>query len=97
MVIEHESGIMTNRESVGRRQPATARQLPTVDMRSIEEVFKRSPEISGCNIRVSAADGKVRLRGQVHTWNERDEARRLAWTIQGVQAVEDWLEVCPDC
>ena len=76
-----------------RPQDQTTALPPSVDMSRIEEVFRCSPAISACHIHLSAADGKVRLQGQVHTWSERNEARHLVWSVSGVVAVEDWLEV----
>jgi hypothetical protein len=76
-----------------RAQDPTTALPPCVDLSRIEEVFKGSCAMSACCIQLSAADGKVRLRGQVHTWGERNEARHLVWSVPGVVAVEDWLEV----
>ena len=42
-----------------------------------------------------AGDGKVVLTGNVHSWFEREEARRAAWAAPGVMAVDDRLVVVP--
>ncbi|MEX1129435.1 MAG: BON domain-containing protein [Vicinamibacterales bacterium] len=44
---------------------------------------------------VAVADSKVTLSGNVHSWFERDEARRAAWAAPGVNEVEDHIAVVP--
>jgi osmotically-inducible protein OsmY len=40
-------------------------------------------------------DGQVILSGNVHSWFEREEARRAAWAAPGVTTVVDRLAVVP--
>ena len=61
----------------------------------IEAALKRSAEVDARRINVSAADGKVVLSGNVHSWFERNEARRAAWAAPGVKDVEDRISVVP--
>lgn len=71
-------------------------QVRTTDVRDkIEAAFKRSAEVDARHISVSAQDGRVVLRGNVHSWMEREEAERAAWAAPGVQQVEDHLVVVP--
>lgn len=75
-----------------RLQPS----VKTTDVRDkIEEAFKRSAEIDARRISVTAEEGKVVLRGNVHSWAERLEAERAAWAAPGVTQVEDHLAVMP--
>jgi osmotically-inducible protein OsmY len=68
----------------------------TIDVRDkIEAAFKRSAEIDARRINVTAAEGKVILSGQVHSWAERQEAERAAWAAPGVTQVEDRLSITP--
>ncbi|HUJ59038.1 MAG TPA: BON domain-containing protein [Kofleriaceae bacterium] len=61
----------------------------------IEEAFKRSAEIDSKRISVEVCAGKVVLRGEVHSWSERNEAQRAAWSAPGVMEVQNDLVVTP--
>jgi osmotically-inducible protein OsmY len=59
----------------------------------IEAAFRRSAEVDARDIEVDAAQGRVTLRGVVHSWTERDEAERAAWSAAGVSDVDNRLLV----
>jgi osmotically-inducible protein OsmY len=59
----------------------------------IESAFRRSAELDARQIEVDAAQGRVTLRGVVHSWSERDEAERAAWAAPGVSDVDNRLLV----
>ena len=61
----------------------------------IEAALKRSAEVDARRINVTATDGKVVLSGNVHSWFERNEARRAAWAAPGVKDVEDRISIVP--
>ena len=61
----------------------------------IEAALKRSAEVDARRINVVTYDGKVTLSGNVHSWFERDQARRAAWSAPGVTQVEDHLAIVP--
>lgn len=61
----------------------------------IEAALKRSAELDARRINVAVADGKVTLTGNVHSWFERTEARRAAWSAPGVKEVEDYIAITP--
>jgi len=44
---------------------------------------------------VTVADGTVTLSGSVHSWFERNEARRAAWSAPGVREVQDHIAIAP--
>jgi osmotically-inducible protein OsmY len=59
----------------------------------IEKALVRNAETDAKNIRVQADNGKVTLRGTVHSWAERDEAGQAAWAAPGVREVVNDLAV----
>jgi len=63
--------------------------------KKIEAALKRSAEVDARRINVAASDGKVVLSGNVHSWFERNEARRAAWAAPGVKDVEDRIAIVP--
>lgn len=69
-------------------------ELKPGDIKSrIEAAFRRSAEIDAGGIQVDTADGRVTLRGRVHSWSERQEAEKAAWAAPGVIEVDDELKV----
>jgi osmotically-inducible protein OsmY len=60
---------------------------------AIAAALRRSADVEAQQIRVEAKDGKVTLRGRVHSWAERNAAEHAAWAAPGVIAVEDHLSV----
>jgi osmotically-inducible protein OsmY len=61
----------------------------------IEAAFRRSAEIDSSRIQVETRDGKVKLRGKVHSWFESTEALNAAWSAPGVITVENELVIAP--
>jgi osmotically-inducible protein OsmY len=59
----------------------------------IEDAFVRTAEIDAKNIKVDVQDGRVILKGQVHSWYEKEEAKREAWLAPGVREVVDQLQI----
>jgi len=53
----------------------------------------RSAETDARGIHVEAYDGKVTLRGAVHSWAEYCEASRAAWAAPGVYEVDNEIRV----
>jgi osmotically-inducible protein OsmY len=61
--------------------------------RHIVSALHRNANIDAANIGVEVADGKVTLRGKVHSWSARGDAERAVWSAPGVVAVQDELSV----
>ena len=64
--------------------------------RRIEAALVRSAETDAKRIQVEVLDGKVVLKGKVHSWYEKEEAKREAWLAPGVREVEDQLQIAFD-
>jgi osmotically-inducible protein OsmY len=62
---------------------------------NIEDALKRSAEVDARRITVDAVDGRVTLRGNVHSWFEKDEAEMAAWAAPGVTEVSNQIAVVP--
>ena len=63
--------------------------------RNIKDALKRHAELDAGKITVDSADGRVTLKGSVHSWIERKEAENAAWATPGVWSVDDRLAVVP--
>jgi len=61
----------------------------------IESALARTAETDAKNIQVDVRDGKVILKGRVHSWYEKEEAKREAWLAPGVREVVDELAITP--
>jgi osmotically-inducible protein OsmY len=59
----------------------------------IEDAFKRHAILDAKDIQVTVHNASVTLRGNVHTWQEREDATQAAWAAPGVDAVENHLVI----
>lgn len=71
------------------------RETPKVsDVRErIRKELERTVDMEANRIAIDTSDGRVVLSGTVHSWYEDDAARRAAWSVPGVRAVDDRLVV----
>lgn len=80
---------VTNMITVAPRLAPAPADLKT----RIEEAFRRSAELDAERVQVEVEGDRVVLRGKVHSWAERDEAERQAWSAPGVREVKNLLTV----
>ena len=59
----------------------------------IKKSFERLADVDAKNINIFVDDHTVRLRGKVHSLQEKNEARQRAYYTNGVYKVENELEV----
>jgi osmotically-inducible protein OsmY len=89
--IRHLSGVRDIRSHVRLKPHASAMDVKSL----IEGALRRSAEVEARRIAVETTDGKVILRGSVHSWHEHGEVVNAAWRAPGVTLVEDRLTVQP--
>jgi osmotically-inducible protein OsmY len=66
----------------------------TADVRrQIRAALERSATAEADRIAVAVSGGKVMLSGTVAAWNDREVARRAAWSVRGVTEVEDRIKL----
>jgi osmotically-inducible protein OsmY len=61
----------------------------------IDAALKRQAEREARRITVEVAGATVTLRGQAHSWRERDAAAGAAWSAPGVRSVLNEITVTP--
>lgn len=59
----------------------------------VDQEIENSPVLGGTQIDVAARDGVVTLTGVVAREEQAQSAEKLAWSVEGVDAVESRLEV----
>jgi hyperosmotically inducible protein len=74
---------------------AMALQVEPSDVqKKIEDALRRRAEAEARAIRVKVQDGrKVCLEGLVDSWDEREAAENAAWSVAGVQSVDNRLSI----
>ena len=67
---------------------------PSDIKKKIEDALVRHAEIEVRDISVTVRDGnKVSLEGKVDSWKERQAVENAAWSVAGVQSVDDRLTI----
>ena len=87
--VRYLTGVKGVSNNVGIKKAVWA---PDVKNR-IVNALKRNAAIDASQISVTAMDGRVTLRGNVHSWSARSDAERAAWSAPGVTVVQDELSV----
>ncbi|MEX1382675.1 BON domain-containing protein [Lutibacter sp.] len=66
---------------------------PSEIKNKISKAFGRLADLDAQNIKVEVDGHKVKLKGKVHSYAEKEEARRTAYFAPGVYEVENELEI----
>lgn len=88
-VVRRIAGVRGISNLIRIRQAVSAKNIRN----EIDEVFKRDAHVDAGAISVTVNGSKVALTGKVHSWYERNEASRAAWSIRGVTAVDNQLTI----
>lgn len=67
--------------------------VPSEIKQKITKAFERLADLDAQNIKVEVEGHKVKLKGKVHSYAEKDEARKTAYYAPGVYEVENELEI----
>ncbi len=62
-------------------------------LHQVHGTLSNSPYVSTRNVQVDAEAGRVRLEGTVHTYFQKQMAQELVRRIDGVEAIENLLQV----
>jgi osmotically-inducible protein OsmY len=60
----------------------------------VSSVLERNPHLPHRNLRCEAAEGRVVLRGVVRSYYQKQMAQESLKTVDGVNEIENQLEVC---
>lgn len=88
-VVRRLAGIRGISNMIEIRQAVAAKNIRG----EIDEVFKRDAHLDAQAISIAVHGSKVTLSGKVHSWYERNEASRAAWSIRGVTAVDNEIAI----
>lgn len=68
--------------------------VSAVDVKTkVRQAFERYAEVDASKVQVQVENDTVTLRGDVHSWNEHDEATYAAAAVPGVHVVHNYTHV----
>ncbi len=77
--------------SIMSNATAAPASIPLVDL--VQSALRNSPYLESQGLRIEAEQGAIRLHGQVGTFFEKQMAQETVRRLDGVQRVENLLEV----
>jgi osmotically-inducible protein OsmY len=60
----------------------------------VSTALRQNPHLQARNVRFETSERRVTLRGQVKSWYQKQIAQETLLRLDGVEAVENQLEVC---
>ena len=60
----------------------------------INSAIGRNPHLAGRHFTIEARQGRIVLQGVVDSYYQKQLAQETAWSVEGVAAVENLLQVC---
>ncbi|MGM9488275.1 BON domain-containing protein [Ideonella sp. YS5] len=87
--LRHLTGVIGISDEIGLHY----RPVPGDISRRIREALTRQSEREARHLDIDVSGDTVTLRGQVHSWHERDAAWGAAWSAPGVAKVIDELTI----
>ncbi len=69
------------------------RPTPSELKEKIEDALIRNAQLDAQRITVEVQGSKAILKGTVRSWEEREEAERVAWSAPGITSVENRITV----
>jgi osmotically-inducible protein OsmY len=71
---------------------ATLTSPPLLDQ--VQGALSNSPHVPSHQVRVETTDGHVRIQGTVGSFFQKQMAQEVVLRLDGVQRIENQLEVC---
>jgi osmotically-inducible protein OsmY len=96
--VAHEAGrvtgvlSVTNNISVEKIDTANAVNATHVQSR-IRGSLQRAANLDASRINVAVSEGTVTLSGTVRSWLEHDKAAEAAWSVPGVERVDNCIAI----
>jgi len=59
----------------------------------IDSAIDRNPHLAGRHFTIQASRGRIVLQGVVNSYYQKQLAQETAWSVEGVDAVENQLQV----
>ncbi|HYR06315.1 MAG TPA: BON domain-containing protein [Longimicrobium sp.] len=89
LAVQHLQGVKGVTNQIVVKPSLQASQVE----RRIQSAFQRAASLDARKVHVETAGSVAILRGTVRSWAEHEDAERAAWSVPGVTAVRNELEI----